>query len=80
MEGRKIPLETRVESVLEKVQEKALKMVSGIKAKSYEERCKELGLDTRGLQFYTFFGISIGIKRRLVDIAKKNNFLLFSKC
>jgi hypothetical protein len=33
-------------SVLEKVQEKALKMVSGIKAKSYEERCKELGLDT----------------------------------
>ncbi len=33
-------------SVLEKVQEKALKMVSGIKAKSYDERCKELGLDT----------------------------------
>ncbi len=33
-------------SILEKVQEKALKMVSGIKAKSYEERCEELGLDT----------------------------------
>jgi hypothetical protein len=25
----------------------------------------------RGLQFYTFSGISIGIKRRLTDIAKK---------
>jgi hypothetical protein len=29
------------------------------------------GLRSRGLQFYTFFGISIGIKRRLIDIAKK---------
>ncbi len=29
---------------------------------------------TRGLQFYTFFGISIGIKRRLIDIAKKITF------
>jgi hypothetical protein len=28
----------------------------------------------RGLQFYTFFGISIGIKRRLIDIAKKITF------
>jgi hypothetical protein len=25
----------------------------------------------RGLQFYTFFGISIGITRRLIDIGKK---------
>jgi hypothetical protein len=33
-----------------------------------------------GLQFYTFFGISIGIKRRMIDIGKKNNFLLFAKC
>ncbi len=29
---------------------------------------------SRGLQFYTFFGISIGIKRRLIDIAKKITF------
>ncbi len=28
----------------------------------------------RGLQFYTFFGISIGIKRRLINIAKKITF------
>ncbi len=28
----------------------------------------------RGLQFYTFFGISIGITRRLIDIAKKITF------
>jgi hypothetical protein len=28
----------------------------------------------RGLQFYTFLGISIGIKRRLIDIAKKITF------
>ncbi len=38
-----------------------------------------LGLRTRGLQFYTFFGISIGIKRRLIDIAKKIPFS-FWKC
>jgi hypothetical protein len=31
---------------MEKVQEKALKIVAGIKAKSYVERCEELGLDT----------------------------------
>jgi len=24
----------------------------------------------RGLQYYTFFGISSGIKRRMIDIAK----------
>ncbi len=29
---------------------------------------------------FILFGISIGIKRRLIDIAKKNNFLLFAKC
>jgi hypothetical protein len=29
----------------------------------------------RGLQFYTFFGISIGIKRRMIDISKKFNIL-----
>ncbi len=28
----------------------------------------------RGLQFYTFFGISIGITRRLIDIGKKITF------
>jgi hypothetical protein len=33
----------------------------------------------RGLQFYTFFGISIGITRRLIDIGKKIT-LLFAKC
>ncbi len=35
------------------------------------------GVDIRGLQFYTFFGISIGIKRRMIDIGKK---LLFTIC
>jgi hypothetical protein len=30
--------------------------------------------DIRGLQFYTFFGISTGIKQRLIDIAKKITF------
>jgi len=34
----------------------------------------------RGLQFYTFFGISKGIKRRMVDIAKNITFLLQAKC
>jgi hypothetical protein len=28
----------------------------------------------RGLQFYTFFGISIGIKRRMIDNGKKITF------
>jgi hypothetical protein len=31
-------------------------------------------LYSRGLQFYTFFGISIGITRRLIDIGKKITF------
>jgi hypothetical protein len=31
-------------------------------------------LYNRGLQFYNFFEISIGIKRRLIDIAKKITF------
>ncbi len=31
-------------------------------------------ISTRGLQFYTFFGISIGIKRRLIDNGKKITF------
>jgi hypothetical protein len=29
---------------------------------------------SRGLQFYTFFGISIGITWRMVDIGKKITF------
>jgi hypothetical protein len=29
---------------------------------------------TRGLQFYTFFGISIGITRRMIAIGKKITF------
>jgi hypothetical protein len=33
-------------AVLEKVQEKALKMTSGLKATTYEERCREVGLET----------------------------------
>lgn len=33
-------------SLLEKVQEKALRMVSGVKSSSYEERCVILGLET----------------------------------
>jgi hypothetical protein len=32
--------------VLEKVQEKAVKMVSGLKSKEYADRCAELGLET----------------------------------
>ncbi len=31
---------------LEKVQEKAVKMVSGLKGTTYKEKCKELGLQT----------------------------------
>jgi hypothetical protein len=31
---------------LEKVQEKAVKMVAGLRSKDYSERCKELGLET----------------------------------
>ena len=31
---------------LEKVQEKAVKMVAGLRAKDYRERCIELGLET----------------------------------
>jgi hypothetical protein len=31
---------------LEKVQEKAVKMVAGLKEKEYAERCTELGLET----------------------------------
>ncbi len=38
--------------------------------------CLDHGLHVlnRGLHFYTFFGISIGIKQRLIDIAKKIMF------
>ena len=32
--------------VLEKVQRKTIGMISGLKTKTYEERCKELGLET----------------------------------
>jgi len=32
--------------ILEKVQEKAVKMVSGLKGSSYQEKCAELGLET----------------------------------
>jgi hypothetical protein len=32
--------------LLEKVQEKAVKMISGLGGKDYEEKCKELGLET----------------------------------
>jgi hypothetical protein len=32
--------------LLEKVQEKAVKMISGLAGKDYEEKCKELGLET----------------------------------
>lgn len=32
--------------IIEKVQEKAVRMVAGLKGSSYEERCKELGLET----------------------------------
>jgi hypothetical protein len=31
---------------IEKVQEKALRMTSGLKGESYEERCEEAGLET----------------------------------
>ncbi len=32
--------------MLEKVQEKAIKMISGLKGSTYEEKCEELGLET----------------------------------
>ena len=32
--------------MLEKVQEKAIKMISGLKGATYEEKCAELGLKT----------------------------------
>ncbi len=39
---------------------------------------KKLGsMYTRGLQFYTFFGISIGITRRIIDMGKK---IIFTFC
>jgi ribonucleases P/MRP protein subunit RPP40 len=31
---------------IEKVQEKALRMISGLKGTSYEEKCKEVGIET----------------------------------
>ncbi len=37
-------------------------------------RQSSVELSIRGLQFYTLFGISIGIKRRLIDIGKKITF------
>jgi hypothetical protein len=36
--------------------------------------CNVLLMYLRGLQFYTFFGISIGITRRMIDIGKKITF------
>jgi hypothetical protein len=39
-----------------------------------EPRASMVGVSSRGLQFYTVFGISIGITRRLIDIAKKITF------
>jgi hypothetical protein len=32
--------------MLEKVQERAVKMVSGLAGRGYEEKCKEIGLET----------------------------------
>ena len=32
--------------VLERVQQQAVKMMSGLRGQSYEEKCKEIGLDT----------------------------------
>jgi hypothetical protein len=40
------PWQMGVTETIEKVQEKALKMTSGLKGESYEERCKEAGLET----------------------------------
>ncbi len=34
---------------------------------------------SRGLQFYTFIGIWLGIKRRMIDLSKKITFYLFEK-
>jgi hypothetical protein len=34
----------------------------------------QVSLYSRGLQFYTFFGISIGIKWRMIDDGKKITF------
>ncbi len=37
-------------------------------------KARYLWVCIRGLQFYTFFGISIGITRRMIDIGKKITF------
>ncbi len=37
-------------------------------------QARQAQLSNRGLQFYTFFGISIGITRRMIDIGKKITF------
>jgi hypothetical protein len=39
-----------------------------------ESKIITVGVYIRGLQFYTFFGISTGITRRMIDIGKKITF------
>jgi hypothetical protein len=51
--------------VVEKVQEKALKMTTGLKGTTYEERCKEAGLRT------------LEDQRRLKDISQVFKLLKF---
>ena len=40
------PWTTQDKETLEKVQQRAVKMISGLKAREYEERLKELGMTT----------------------------------
>ncbi len=76
--------------------EKSLKSLPPCYSQSHRQLCLEISISSnsrnllriptvqllynRGLKFYTFFGISIGITRRMIDIGKKNNILLFAKC
>ena len=39
-------MDTLDKQVLERVQQQAVKMISGLKGHTYEEKCKEIGLET----------------------------------
>jgi hypothetical protein len=51
-----------------------LKILEGFRAMGNFMENSGQGSGMWGLQFYTFFGISIGITRRLIDIGKKITF------
>ena len=41
-----VPWTAEDKQVLERVQQQAVKMISGLRGRTYEEKCKEIGLDT----------------------------------